>query len=315
LRLVLHVGADAAGMLTATLDSLDQNAKAQPVSSITFAEGVARVEFAQMSAHYDGKISADGATLEGRWKQGAADFALVFRRLASAPEFSRPQEPKKPYLYQERLVNFPGGAADVMLASTLTIPSGQGPFPAVALLGGSGPGDRDETSMGHRPFLVLADHLTRQGIAVLRFDDRGHAQSTGNFNLATHEDFAADARAAFIFLKSQAGIDAGALPSLGAQRRKGCSGRLPRKSRRHSRRSDRGPQYGGHHACVARPQSLFPTLHDRPPSGRRDDRGNDESGSSRARERLDSAMAMNNASPSTMQKRSTELIDKPKQKL
>jgi hypothetical protein len=164
LRLVLHVTADAAGALSATLDSLDQNTKDQPASSVTFADGLVRVEFAPMSARYEGKLSANGATLEGRWKQGAADLSLFFQRLAAAPEFSRPQEPKKPYPYQERSVNFPGGAAEVMLAGTLTIPSGPGPFPAVVLLGGSGRSDRDETFMSHRPGFFLGAHITPPGV-------------------------------------------------------------------------------------------------------------------------------------------------------
>ncbi|MEO6872968.1 MAG: alpha/beta fold hydrolase [Chthoniobacterales bacterium] len=106
-----------------------------------------------------------------------------------------------------REVSFAGGAPNVTLAGTLTMPEGKGPFPGVVLLSGSGAQDRDEALMGHRPFLVLADYLTRNGTAVLRFDDRGFAKSTGNFATATYEDFAADALAAFKFLRSQDGID------------------------------------------------------------------------------------------------------------
>lgn len=208
LRLVLHVAAGEAGALTATIDSIDQGAKGIPVSLVTLTDGVAHLELARIKATYEGKLSANGAELAGNWKQGPLDAPLVFRRLAAAPELSRPQEPKKPYPYEERTVSFTGGASDVTLAGTLTLPSGAGPFPAVVLLSGSGPQNRDEALLGHRPFLVLADHLTRQGIAVLRFDDRGIAGSTGNFGTATHEDFAADALAAFNYLKTQPGIDA-----------------------------------------------------------------------------------------------------------
>jgi alpha/beta superfamily hydrolase len=90
----------------------------------------------------------------------------------------------------------------VTLAGTLTLPSGAGTHPGVVLITGSGPQNRDEALMGHRPFLVLADHLTRQGIAVLRCDDRGIAKSTGDFSKATHSDFVEDALAALSWLKT-----------------------------------------------------------------------------------------------------------------
>src|SRR5690606_34045674 len=99
--------------------------------------------------------------LAGTWSQGQLVAPLTFRRLSAAPKLSRPQEPQRPFPYEEREVRFPGGAADVSLAGTLTVPPGRGPFAAVVLLSGSGRQDRDEFIMGHRPLLVLADHLTR----------------------------------------------------------------------------------------------------------------------------------------------------------
>jgi predicted acyl esterase len=107
----------------------------------------------------------------------------------------RPQTPQKPYRYDEREVTYENAAGRVKLAGTLTVPRGEGPFPAVLLISGSGPQDRDEALLGHRPFLVLADHLTRQGIAVLRVDDRGVGGSTGDWLAATMEDAAGDVRA------------------------------------------------------------------------------------------------------------------------
>ena len=98
--------------------------------------------------------------------------------------------------------------AGVRLAGTLTLPpASKTPCPAVVFITGSGPQDRDEAVMGHRPFLVLADHLTRHGIAVLRCDDRGVGKSTGNFARATHHDFVADTLAAFDYLKTRKEVD------------------------------------------------------------------------------------------------------------
>jgi len=119
----------------------------------------------------------------------------------------RPQEPKKPYPYIERQVEYTNLKAGVKLVGTLTLPSDKGPFPAVLLITGSGPKDRNETVFGHRPFLVLADYLTRQGIAVLRVDDRGVGESTGDFSQATSEDFASDVLAGREYLKTRKEIN------------------------------------------------------------------------------------------------------------
>jgi pimeloyl-ACP methyl ester carboxylesterase len=116
---------------------------------------------------------------------------------------SRPQEPKPPFPYDEEEVVYNNEKDRVQLAGTLTLPRTKGPFPAVLLITGSGPQDRNESVMGHKPFLVLADHLTRLGIAVLRVDDRGTGKSTGKFIEATSEDFAADALAGVEYLKSR----------------------------------------------------------------------------------------------------------------
>jgi uncharacterized protein len=108
--------------------------------------------------------------------------------------------------YDEEPVAYENSAAGVTLAGTLTKPHTGGPHPAALLLTGSGPHDRDETVFGHRPFLVLADHLTRHGVAVLRVDDRGVGESTGDFASASTQDFASDVEAGVEFLRARAGI-------------------------------------------------------------------------------------------------------------
>jgi len=102
-----------------------------------------------------------------------------------------------------------------MLAGTLSLPKGNGPFPAAILISGSGPSDRDESFMGHKPFAVIADYLTRHGIAVLRYDDRGVAKSSGDHHLATSLDFSSDANAAFAYLANHKNIDANAIGMIG----------------------------------------------------------------------------------------------------
>lgn len=119
----------------------------------------------------------------------------------------RPQEPTGILPYYEEEVRYSNLAADVILAGTLTLPKSDKPCPAVLLIAGSGPIDRNETVFGHKPFLVLADHLTKQGVAVLRVDKRGVGQSTGNYDVATSEDFAADVLAGIEYLKTRKEVD------------------------------------------------------------------------------------------------------------
>ncbi|MGH2994092.1 MAG: alpha/beta hydrolase family protein [Solirubrobacterales bacterium] len=120
---------------------------------------------------------------------------------------NRPQEPVEPLPYDREEIRIDTPIDGVTLAGTLTRPRTPGPHPAALLITGSGPHDRDETVFGHRPFLVLADHLTRLGLAVLRLDDRGVGGSTGNRTTATSANFAADARAGFDFLRLRPEID------------------------------------------------------------------------------------------------------------
>lgn len=206
LRLVLKVR-DEGGALMATLVSLDQGAKDIRVDTITRKAGAVYFAIAAIRGSYSGRISADGTRIEGIWSQGATSLPLVFERTETVETIRRPQEPKPPFPYEAEDVVFKNAAARVKLAGTLTLPASGKPFPAAVLVSGSGPQDRDETLMGHRPFFVLADHLTRLGIAVLRFDDRGVARSTGDFAAATTEDFATDALAGLEFLKRRPEID------------------------------------------------------------------------------------------------------------
>ena len=210
LRLVLKISKSADGKLTATVDSLDQNAKDLVVDTITLQDGTLNFEMKALGASYVGTLGKDGSQLTGKFTQGGAVFPLDFKRVTdvSQMELNRPQTPKKPYPYKEEEVSYENKQDQVKLAATLTLPPGDGPFPAVVLITGSGPQDRNESLLGHQPFLVLADYLTRRGIAVLRADDRGMGGTSKGGPNDTTENYAADALAGVEFLKTRKEINA-----------------------------------------------------------------------------------------------------------
>ena len=208
LRLVLHVERGATGTLTGKLDSPDQGAMGIAIDSLWVTGDSLHVEMRRMRAKYDAQMSADDSTLAGLWKQGDYTLPLTLKRNDQAPADRRPQDPRRPYPYDTLDVEYPNAKAGVKLAGTLTTPRGAGPFPCAILITGSGPENRDEELFNHRPFRVLADHLTRKGIAVLRVDDRGVGGSTGHVTGATSEDFASDVMAGIEFVKTRKEIDA-----------------------------------------------------------------------------------------------------------
>jgi pimeloyl-ACP methyl ester carboxylesterase len=209
LRLALHIHTGPKGT-TGTLDSIDQGSMGLVLSAISRDGASVRFELNAPKAGFEGTLSPDGRVLTGHWSQGGGALPLVLtRRAPGAPEAKlvRPQTPVKPYPYDEAEVTFDDALAHVRLAGTLTLPRGRGPFPAVVLVSGSGPNTRDEPILGHRIFLVLADHLTRAGVAVLRYDKRGVGASTGDYAHATTADFADDATAALAYLRARGEID------------------------------------------------------------------------------------------------------------
>jgi pimeloyl-ACP methyl ester carboxylesterase len=170
------------------------------------------VPIAAAPATFTGNLDDDEQQITGTWKQGIAKLPLVLTAVplpeTRKTEFKRTQMPKPPFDYDVEEVSFKNIVDALSLSGTLTHPKGNGPFAAIILISGSGPQDRDETLMGHKPFLVIADHLTRNGFAVLRYDDRGIGKSTGDFASTTTAGFANDAEAAFEFLKSDKRIAA-----------------------------------------------------------------------------------------------------------
>ena len=207
LRIVFKVSRTPEGKLTASMDSPDQGVTGIRVDEVLLQDNNLSMEITAIAGIYEGIISHDYSEIEGDWKQAGASFSLLLQKVEKAVEISRPQEPKRPFPYIEEGVKYENIEAGIILAGTLTLPDKEGFFPAVILISGSGPQDRDETVFGHRPFLVLADYLTSQGIAVLRVDDRGVGESTGDFSQATSKDFASDVQAGIEYLKKREEIN------------------------------------------------------------------------------------------------------------
>jgi len=206
-RMIFNLTMTDADTLKATVDSPDQGAKDIPLGRVTLTGDTLTIAAPILQGSYHGIITSD-STITGTWTQIGRDFPVDLKRGGPPVVYERPQEPKPPYPYREEEVIFRNTVENFDLAGTLTLPDGNGPFPVAVLITGSGQEDRDETVFGHKPFLVIADYLTRNGIAVLRFDDRGVGGSKGNPNNATSENFAGDAAAAVAYLATRHEIDA-----------------------------------------------------------------------------------------------------------
>ena len=216
LRFQLHISHDTEGSLIAALDSLDQGVTGLPANHVTLKDPIFHFEIPSVAGVYEGTLNPAKNAITGKWSQTSADnLPLDFKRSDQTLELRRPQTPVRPFPYTEEEVTFPGGADGIVLAGTLTLPKGAGPFPAVLLIAGSGPQDRDASLASHRPFLLMADAFTRKGIAVLRCDKRGVGKSTGNPDTATTMDLAADSKAALAYLKSRKEIDGARIGLLG----------------------------------------------------------------------------------------------------
>src|SRR5262245_118582 len=190
LRLVFHLFKQEDGTYLGTMDSPDQGAKDIPLDEVSVKDNAVRLELKSAKMVYEGKRDKDGQEIAGDLKQAGQTFPLTLKKVAKAKETRRPQTPQRPYPYEEIEVAYENKKGGVKLAGALTVPRSRGPFPAVLLITGSGAQDRDETILEHKPFLVLADYLTRRGIVVLRVDDRGVGGSTGKTSEATSADLA-----------------------------------------------------------------------------------------------------------------------------
>jgi pimeloyl-ACP methyl ester carboxylesterase len=202
INITFNVGQEE-GKYQVAMDIPAQNVKGMKANSVTMEEKKLTVNFEMIKSVYVGELIND-STITGEWQQSGFKFPLAFSTKSTGNiGTNRPQNPQPPFPYSEKKVRFENKKAEVILEGTLTIPQGNSTFPAVVLVSGSGPQNRDSELFGHKPFAVIADYLSRNGIAVLRYDDRGVGTSTGDFAKATTYDLAEDAAAALEFLRKE----------------------------------------------------------------------------------------------------------------
>ncbi len=207
LSVVIRFNFNEKDSLIAVMDSPDQGAKDIPVSKLTLRNDSVFIRLKQLNVTIGGLLNKKDSTINGTFKQSIVSCPLILKKVEKVPTLNRPQEPKPPYPYKVTEVSFKNTKDSITLAGTLTLPEKGDKFPVVIMITGSGPQNRDEELLGHKPFLVIADYLTRQGIAVLRYDDRGIGKSKGDFTKATSFDFANDVEAAINYLKQHPNID------------------------------------------------------------------------------------------------------------
>ena len=206
MRLVFNIS-QTENSLSSTMDSPDQGAKGIPTTTTSFENSILKITIANAKIEYEGTLGQDNIIV-GTFKQGGQSFPMnLSKEKIDKEKLVRPQEPIKPFPYYSEDITFENKKVGINLAGTLTLPNKEGVFPVVILISGSGPQNRDEELLGHKPFLVLSDFLTKNGIAVLRYDDRGIAMSKGDFKTATSADFATDVESAIAYLKTRKEIN------------------------------------------------------------------------------------------------------------
>ncbi len=218
LPIVFHISKDAGGKYSATFDSPAQKTFNNPCSDIIVSADSVILMMKAIKGQYAGRLDNKNSTLTGTWSQSGYTFPLNMRKTGetvTTKTINRPQTPKPPYSYKSEEVVYTNADKSIKFGGTFTVPLSdpnvnyfRAPvYPVVLLISGSGPQDRDETIFDHKPFAIIAHHLTKAGIAVLRVDDRGVAKTTGNFSKSTTADFAYDVEAGIEYLKSRPDVD------------------------------------------------------------------------------------------------------------
>jgi len=208
LRMGIIVTQNTDNSYQAALNIIDQATGEIPIDEVVTRNDSVKFTLSKLGIVIEGPLNISGDKINAEYRQAGGRFPLVLARVDKLPELLRPQEPKGPFPYKEEEIIFENKEAGILLAGTLSIPEKTGKYPAVVLVTGSGKQNRNEEIARHKPFLVIADYLTRNGIVVLRYDDRGVEGSSGDFNTATTGDFADDALAAIAYLQNRKDVDA-----------------------------------------------------------------------------------------------------------
>ncbi|WP_312186824.1 alpha/beta fold hydrolase [Sphingobacterium sp.] len=204
LFLIFNLEKDSNNNWNGTFESPMQTSQKFVINQIRTKQDSIWIDVKNIGLVYAGFLDRDKDVMKGVMKQGGFESAMVLVRSENEQSgLSRKQDVFPPYHYIEEEVSFKNIKGNAILTGTLTYPKNGGAFPAVVLVNGSGQQNRDSEVFGHRPFKVLADHLSKNGFAVLRYDDRGIGGSKGEVNLATTTDFASDANAAVDFLRQR----------------------------------------------------------------------------------------------------------------
>lgn len=214
-RIAFKIDSSATGELTAVMIKPDENDDKLPVTELKFENARLYLFVDSLKMTFEGKLDDRGEKIRGQWRQGRMAQPLTLHRVNKIEKPPRPQTPRPPFPYHQRKVTFHNQTDNAVLAGTLTWPKEGESFPAVILIFGGGKHDRDYTIARHKPFWVIADYLSRRGIAVLRFDGRGVGRSTGDRSRATIEDMARDVLAGVDFLKTNKDFKATRIGLLG----------------------------------------------------------------------------------------------------
>jgi len=201
---------------TGTLDCPEQNAKGVPLNNVTVKGDSVTAELKVSNVIYAGVLTGD-STVDGKWQQGGGAIALNVKRIPDVKPVAlkRPQTPVPPYNYNSEDVEYDNADKSVHFGATFTYPKTGSNFPTAILITGSGSQDRDETILGHKPFAVLADYLTKKGYAILRIDDRGTGKTTGSLINVTSADFAKDIEAGLAYVKTRNEVNKNKLGLIG----------------------------------------------------------------------------------------------------
>lgn len=199
IRMIFRISEDSSKNVQAIVESPDQGLQGLKASSVQLKGDSIHLTIDQYNASYSGRLNGD-TVMTGKFTQNGMSFPLDFKKVLKVTARKRPQTPEAPFPYKTEDLIYKNKSGSQTFGATITIPEGKGPFPAILLLTGSGQQNRDEEIMEHKPFAVIADHLTRNGFIVLRVDDRGRGKTTGDVISPTTRDFADDAIVSLNFL-------------------------------------------------------------------------------------------------------------------